>query len=880
MQEADGYQTFNLEAAQKQIRELVADNRQIRNQLAELSATSTNYEDLVRRKESEVSVLRADLKKHEMERRIFDDEKSELLSKQDEVLGRLRALQNEMETLKRQKREAEQEAAEARKLLEAKISQDAKLGQGRRILDEQVKDLKAQLAEVQVELSKERQSRADVALLSEHKYSNLKRDHDAMSKAKVTIEKELYTQQDTLRRALEARSQVEKDKRNLQSELASLHERYEDTQNARIQAEMDIERSISRQAKEKEATMKRELDRCEAELAKKTEEAAKQSAEVSRLLRVVAEQDASRQTYESSRKRIESEISTIKGRLTASEHDNRTLQNKIQQKNLEISKANQKAAEQYRSKIVTLTTEKQKVEDEQKKLRQQLSDAQTQISTLEKQKEKFAMSLEDLNHEVSREHKVSRNAEKMTSTLQIQTAELNRNLETERQAKTQAQANTRRLQNSLDSANTELNETRQQLLVLQKVFDPDIEPHTTWESGGSRSVSKSIDLALKLDEANQALRIANERHQRAEQQLMELRRRHNEEITSIDEQYNFSKKALLDEMNQNIPTNGSPVKEYLKNFEARRYSNPNPQTPSKRIWSSATSQATFDSAKSDKTLDTLSFQKRMDLESEIELLQNQLQMAEMQNKHLQSKLEKANLSAAAIDENPQLRKVQRLERENNRLQDMVDDATEKVSALEGLIRSGELSIRDIQAKSHEELFDLLNSQEQSRRQLLTAHKITVADLADAKQQMEKTKASKIALDVELRDKKGELEEALETLEQNQASRDQLLQEFGDLQIRLDAEVSKVADLASSLALYKGRSEEYFAKLETAEISILKASRAEAFAKAQAKEAEEACAVVMADRRQVEALVEDLQRQNQKLEEKVCLTFIRIPWSLT
>ena len=822
----------------------------------------------MRRKESEVSVLRADLKKHEMERRIFDDEKAELLSKQEEVLERVRTLQNEMETLKRHKREAEQEATEARKLLEARISQDAKLGQGRRILDEQVKDLKAQLAEVQVELSKERQSRADVVLLSEHKYSNLKRDHDANCKAKVTIEKELYAQQDTLRRALEARSQVEKEKRNLQSELASLRERYQDTQNARIQAEMDIERSISRQAKEKEATMKRELDRYETEVSKKTGELAKQSAEVSRLLRVVAEQDAARQSYESSRKRIESEMSTVKGRLIASEHDNRSLQNKIQQKNLEISKANQKAAEQYRAKIVSLTTEKQKVEDEQKKLRQQLSDAQTQISTLEKQKEKFAMSLEDLNHEVSREHKVSRNAEKMTSTLQIQLAEVNRNLETERQAKTQAQANTRRLQNSLDAANAELNETRQQLLVLQKVFDPEIQPHTTWESGGARSVSKSIDLALKLDEANQSLRIANERYQRSEQQLVELRRRHNEEIVGMDEQYNSSKKALLDEMNQNIPSIGSP-RNYLKDIESRRYSNPNPQTPTKRIWSSATSQATFDSAKSDKTQDSMSFQKRMDFESEIELLQNQLQMAEMQNKHLLSKLEKANLSAAAMDENPQLRKVQRLERENNRLQDMLDDSTEKVSALESLIRSGELSIRDIQAKSHEELFDLLNSQEQSRRQLLTAHKITVADLADAKQQVEKAKGAKITLEIELRDKKSELEEALETLEQNQSSRDQLLQEFGDLQIRLDAEVSKVADITSSLALYKGRSEEYFAKLETAEISILKASRAEVFAKAQAKEAEEACAVVMADRRQIESQVEDLQIQNQKLEEKVC-----------
>jgi myosin protein heavy chain len=69
-------------------------------------------------------------------------------------------------------------------------------------------------------------------------------------------------------------------------------------------------------------------------------------------------------------------------------------------------------------------------------------------------------------------------------------------------------------------------------------------------------------------------------------------------------------------------------------------------------------------------------------------------------------------------------------------------------------------------------------------------------------------------------------------------------------------------------LYKTRADDYFNKLEQAEIAVLKASRAESFAKSQAKEAEDTCATILAERKQMDDIVEDLQRQTQSYEEKL------------
>ena len=89
-----------------------------------------------------------------------------------------------------------------------------------------------------------------------------------------------------------------------------------------------------------------------------------------------------------------------------------------------------------------------------------------------------------------------------------------------------------------------------------------------------------------------------------------------------------------------------------------------------------------------------------------------------------------------------------------------------------------------------------------------------------------------------------------------------------LQSRLHLHERKVIDLESSLNLYKHRADDYFGKLEQAEIAVLKASRAEQHARSQAQEGEDTYATIMAERKQMDSLLEDLQQQKQSFEAKV------------
>lgn len=857
--------TQELQVSKTQIKDLLEENRLVRQQISELSSTSTGYEEMLRHKESELSILRGDMKNSEADKKSLQAEKDSLASRHDNMQNRLREIQAERDATRSEKITLEREAADAKKLLEAKMSEDAESGQSRKMLDEQVKDLKTQLFQVQADLSKERQSRDDVRMLGDHQLSELKQKYDSLNESKIIIEKEMYIQHDTLRRATEARTAAEKARKDLQSELIKLRERFTNVENARLQAEGEIEKNLSRQANERQESLRRELEAKAKQYEEAEAEKTRLATTVQNMTRTMAESDNFRIRHDQNKERLERELVTVKGRLTASENDNRALLNKIQQKNLDIARSHSKTGDAQRTRMTQLQNEKAKLEQDNKNISRELGDAQLSITCLEKQKEKLSLSLEDLNHEVAREHKTSRNAEKASSAAGIQLAEANRNLETERQLKSQAQANTRKLQSSLDQANKEIESCHNQLLLLHKVFDPDTtEPPASWEAA-KPDLSKKVDLAQEIEHLQTQLRVSEERSARAEGQLAEMRKRHGDEMNELDARYSNSKRAFLEEIDQNqVATTRSPT-HYRKNSgpAAKRFSNPS--TPTRRY---NFNDAANDSGRSDRTVDTVTYQKKMDLAAEIEQLQNQLQMTEMQNRHLQNKLDKSAPHDAYQDESPSARRVQMLERENGRLHEKLDDSAKKMSALERSIHSGELSLRDVQAKSHEELYDLINSQEQSRRSLVQVHEAALADLTDAKSHLEKLKHAKATVEVELRDANSDLQDLQLSRDQDSASRSQLLQEFSDLQIRLDAEASKVVDLSSSLSLYKGRADEYFSKLEQAEIAVLKASRAEQFAKSQARETEDTCATIMAERKQMDSLVEDLQQQSQSLEEKV------------
>ncbi|RDW66741.1 hypothetical protein BP5796_09490 [Coleophoma crateriformis] len=852
--------TKELQSTKSRERQLQDDNRRVQQQLSELSATSTGYEDLVRRKESELAVLRSDNKKYEAEREHFDNEMKALAANKETVVTRLREVQAEMFTMKSQKSQLEREAADAKKLLEARLNEDAQAGQNRKMLESQIADLKTQLSDVQRDLSVERQSRDDVQLLAEHKYRELTEKYQELNEAKIIIEKEMYVQQDTLRRAMEARTTAENERNQARIEIRKLREAKSAAEEARIQAEFANERAASRQARERETSLMKDLEAEQARLAWFEEECRRLNEQVEDLNKTILESGEFGLKNDQEKERMERDLNTVRSRLMASENDNRALLNKLQQKGLELARSGSKAAESSRTQVMTLQREKAKMEEQNQKLNKQLGDSQLALASLEKQKEKLELNLEDLNHEMAREHKTSRSIEMEKSTFTTQLAESQRKLEDERQLRTQAQSFSRQLQQVIETRDKDI-------IKLLKLLDPDMnQPMPSYDGVSERSPSSNpnlvIDLTRKVEELYQNLRVQTAGRDTAETQLVEMRKRLAEEEFG---DFDRSSRPKLEEINPN-QLSQSPT--LLRKINSRSKSNIS--TPTRRRASNG-ADAAYDSGRSDRSADVLSFNNRMDLKADVEELQNQLQLTQMQNRHLQAQLDRSTTTPSQEvwqDDSPSLRRVQKLEQANSRLHDMLDDSAKKVSSLEKSIQTGELSLRDVQTKSHEELFDLINNQEDSRRSLLHVHNETVAELRDAKSNLENLKHTRAVLEVDLRDAKSDLAEMTLTREQDTSSRNQLLQEFADLQIRLDAESSKLVDVSSSLSLYKSRADEYFSKLEQAEIAVMKANRAEQFARSQAKEAEETCAEIMSERQQMDATIEDLQRQNQSFEERV------------
>ena len=138
---------LELNAAQRELQstkfretQLAHENEDIQRQLNELSKTSTDYEDLVRQKESELALLRTDNKNFESERQSLEDQKKSLTTEKEKNAEKYREAQAELVAMKSRQSQLEREAEDAKNLLEARLSEDAQADQNRQVLESQIKD--------------------------------------------------------------------------------------------------------------------------------------------------------------------------------------------------------------------------------------------------------------------------------------------------------------------------------------------------------------------------------------------------------------------------------------------------------------------------------------------------------------------------------------------------------------------------------------------------------------------------------------------------------------------------------------------------------------------------------------------------------------------
>lgn len=168
---------------------------------------------------------------------------------------------------------------------------------------------------------------------------------------------------------------------------------------------------------------------------------------------------------------------------------------------------------------------------------------------------------------------------------------------------------------------------------------------------------------------------------------------------------------------------------------------------------------------------------------------------------------------------------------------------------------------NIKNKSVEEIEELVASYEASKRDLMSVFQETSKKLLEAQDKLAKTEQEKSRMTMEF-------ERSIRQDDSDDEDIDVLKSTVSDLEIRLDAESSKAQDLLESLRLYKSRAEDYYSKLESAETVVLKATRAEAFAKAQWKEADASLSTALNETKKQEDINMKLQSQVQQLGDQL------------
>src|SRR5699024_3161203 len=115
-------------------------------------------------------------------------------------------------------------------------------------------------------------------------------------------------------------------------------------------------------------------------------------------------------------------------------------------------------------------------------------------------------------------------------------------------------------QSTLDGSHKEVEDLHRKLLLLHKVVEPTADESTrSWENV-QPDLSKKIDLAHLLETVQNKLQVAEDKYSRAESQLAEMRRRHGDEMKELDAKYSSSKRALLEQIDNNqVATNRTPT---------------------------------------------------------------------------------------------------------------------------------------------------------------------------------------------------------------------------------------------------------------------------------------------------------------------------------
>ncbi|ORY83268.1 P-loop containing nucleoside triphosphate hydrolase protein [Protomyces lactucae-debilis] len=541
---------------------------------------------------------------------------------------------------------------------------------------------------------------------------------------------------------------------------------------------------------------------------------------------------------------------SLAARLQEAERERDAVKSNLTQKQAKLDRLDRMDETLVATQVRDALREKEVAETALAKVKTQLDAVENELVALNGRKTRFDKELADLTLELEREHQLAKSAERMNAKLQSQLTDSRTQLEGERQAKAAAQLQVRQLNSALETANGDLKERTDQVMSLYRAVSKTDEVPTDW-AGYKAKIATSVDLAKQLHEAVQAHKRSEASRQALEQQLANVKKSHSD----IEE---FDKKRSLTRLQANVAS--LDVQALPNRPSSAPWTPPSQGTLSPSRSRTNTLARNFENVEPPRMGGTYPSEGTRKLQSELEALRRQLAALEAEKRQLLRKTPQGEpLDPIAFA---------KLQRENKRLHELLDDNADQLDAMADSQRNDRAFLKDLQTKSMQEIESTFATLADERVTMTQAQKKTMSELQTAKQSMEALTTSKKQLSRTVEALKLDLEQQIALREQEASVATQLENELNDLALKHETEASRSKELEDSVRVFRQRAEEYYSRLEQAEVTVMKASRAEQFARKQWQETEEALKAALHDRTSQDAFIANLQKQVAELDEKL------------
>lgn len=408
-----------------------------------------------------------------------------------------------------------------------------------------------------------------------------------------------------------------------------------------------------------------------------------------------------------------------------------------------------------------------------------------------------------------------------------------------------AQEENSKLRQELSSRNKDLEERTHQLLSFQRsigVLPQTASSSDDWDSLKAKTL-QNIDLAKRLEDATIALQVMEEAKAALERRL--------QNTSNWKEDFGQPSRPqwrAIDDAVRPRSREASPLRTLPSRLRER--------TGSVSSINSTTSRSEPESNGSD---DFPQRKYTQNLRNEIEDLRTKLEVSELHRRRLESRspthTRQSSVDVDALE-------VRRLQRENDRLHELVDEQAEKLNSLEG----PKPRTRDSQPT--QQTFESVKILEQSKQKLAEQQNQTLRELTKCRAELDKALASRQTMDRQIETLKQQLDVEQSARQAEQKTHQQSIVELKNLKIRTETVSGRCAELEDTIKMHRSRSEDLQNKLECAEIAAHNAVRSESYVRDQLQEAEDALAVALNEQRKAEATITSLQRELRILEGKV------------